>query len=568
MFRRLLTWSTRTTLWRPLVPLALVLGLVAGFGPAGGASSSASHVKMGGVVTIDNVSGSTWTCGFNPYTQASSAGQAFSAGIIYEPLWYINALNGRQRPWLATRYSWSNGNKTLTFNIRSGVKWSDGTALSARDVAFTFNLLKKYKGLDLNALWTVLSSVTSRGNSVVINFKKPSVPFFYYIADQTFVLPRHIWSSISNPITYNNPKPVGSGPFLLKTCSSQNIVYGRNPNYWQAPRPYISEVRYPAFLDNQPGNLYLAQGKANWGGQFIPNVKTYYLSRDPSNRHIWYPPSTSNVQLYPNLTAWPTNIPAVRKAISFALDRSQISRLGVYGYLPPANQTAIILPNYKGWYASGMAARYNYGYNAAKAVRLLQSAGFTKGSDGIFRNRAGRKLSLSILNVGAFTDWVAEVQIIVRNLRAIGIDASAQNVSGDTHAAREEQGHFQLAYDQPGGGPTPYYMYYQMLHSANTAPIGKTAPSNYERFRSRLVDRLLNQYSQTASSARQHQIIRRIQAVMLQQVPVIPVLEGIYWFQYDTSEIVGWPTPSNPYATPPPYNYPDWAVVLTTVHRK
>jgi peptide/nickel transport system substrate-binding protein len=51
-------------------------------------------------------------------------------------------------------------------------------------------------------------------------------------------------------------------------------------------------------------------------------------------------------------------------------------------------------------------------------------------------------------------------------------------------------------------------------------------------------------------------------------VPVIPVLEGIYWFQYDTSQIVGWPTPQNPYSTPPPYNYPDWAVVLTTVHRK
>lgn len=577
MIHRFLTRLARTNLWRPLIPLALVLALAAGFVPAGTASSSSSHsrgsgspsqVKMGGVVTIDNVSGSTWTCGFNPYAQAASAGQAYSAGIIYEPLWYINALNNRSRPWLATRYAWSHGNKTLTFTIRSGVKWSDGKPLTAADVAFTFNLLKKFKGLDLNALWTVLSSVSSSGHTVTLNFTKQAVPFFYYIADQTFVLPRHIWSKIANPVTDNNPKPVGSGPFLLKSCTNQNIIYTRNPNYWDAPRPYISQVRYPAFLDNQPGNLYLAQGKANWGGQFIPNVKSYYLARDPANRHTWYPPSTSNVQLFPNLTSWPTNIAAVRKAISYALNRRQISTLGVYGYLPPANQSGIILPNYKSWYDRGLSATYNYGYNPQKAVRLLRSAGFRKGSDGIFRNGAGRKLSLSILCVGAFTDWVAEVRIIVQDLRAIGIDATQQNVSGDTHTAREQQGQFQLTYDQPGGGPTPYYMYYQMLDSANTAAIGKNAPSNYERFRSARVDNLLNSYSHTTSGARQHQIINSIQKVMLQQVPVIPVLEGIYWFQYDTSQIVGWPTPSNPYATPPPYNVPDWAVVLTTVHRK
>lgn len=568
MFQRFLTRLAHQHLWRPLIPLALIAALAAGFGPAGGAIGSPSHVKMGGTVTIDNVSGSTWTCGFNPYTQAASAGQGYSAGIIYEPLWYINQLNNHGKPWLATSYAWSNGNKTLTFTVRNGVTWSDGKSLTAKDVAFTFNLLKKFKGLDLNALWTVLSSVSSSGNKVVIKFQKPAVPFFYYIADQTFILPQHIWSKIANPVTYNNAKPVGSGPFLLKSCTNQNISYVRNPHYWDAPRPYISQVNYPAFLDNQPGNLYLAQGKANWGGQFIPKVDSYYLAKDRTNRHIWYPPSTSNVQLYPNLTAWPTNILAVRKAISYALDRKQISQLGVYGYLPPANQTAIILPNYKSWYDAALAKKYNYGYNPSKAISLLQSAGFKKGSDGIFRDKSGKKLSLSILCVGAFTDWVAENQVIVRNLKAIGIDATAQNVSGDTHTAREQTGNFQLSYDQPGGGPTPYYMFYQMLDSANTAPIGKNAPSNYERFHSTTVDNLLKQYSQTASSGTQHQIIKKIQQVMLQQVPVIPVLEGIYWFQYDTTQIVGWPTAQNPYSTPPPYNVPDWAVVLTTVHLK
>jgi peptide/nickel transport system substrate-binding protein len=55
---------------------------------------------------------------------------------------------------------------------------------------------------------------------------------------------------------------------------------------------------------------------------------------------------------------------------------------------------------------------------------------------------------------------------------------------------------------------------------------------------------------------------------MVNDVPFVPILENVNWFQYDTSKIVGWPTPSNPYASPAPYNTPDWEVILTTVHLK
>src|SRR5919201_1053021 len=58
--------------------------------------------------------------------------------------------NAKATPWLATNWTWGNGNKTLTFTIRNGVKFTDGTPLSAADVAFTFNLMKKFPGLDIN----------------------------------------------------------------------------------------------------------------------------------------------------------------------------------------------------------------------------------------------------------------------------------------------------------------------------------------------------------------------------------------------------------------------------------
>lgn len=549
---------------RALVAVTLTLVLLGSPTSFASQQRSAPQVKVGGTLVIDNVSGSLWTCGFNPYS-SSTAG--WSAGIFYEPLYYVNALNSSTKPWLATAYAWSNGNKTLTFTIRNNVKWSDGKAFSAADVVYTFNLMKKFSGIDLNAIWTVLKSVTQQGNKVVLKFKAPSVSFFYYVADQTFILPQHIWSKISNPVTNTNKSPVGTGPFTLGSCSPQNITYKRNPKYWQKGKPYVSEVRYPAFLDNQPGNQYLASGLAQWGGQYIPNVQSYYLKGNPT-RHTWYPPATYNVNLYPNLTQWPTNILAVRKAISLGLDRKKVSTLGVYGYLPPANQTGIILPNWKSWYDSSVASKYNYGYSPSKAISLLQKAGFKRGSDGIFKDKSGRKLSLTIVNVGGFTDWVAECNLISSTLKQIGIQVTQAKLSGNDHTAREQTGHFQLAYDSPTGGPTPYYQFRQILASANTAAIGQTAASNFERFRSGAVDSLFKRYDNTTSAAMQHSIINQIQKVMLTQLPVIPVLEGVSWYQYDTSKLTAWPTPSNPYATPAPYDYPDWEVVLTTVHLK
>jgi len=82
-------------------------------------------------------------------------------------------------------------NKTLTFTVRSGVKWSDGVPFSAADVLYTFNLLKKYPALDLNAVWSVLSSVSSTGDKVTFDFKSAAVPYFYYIADQVPIVPQH-----------------------------------------------------------------------------------------------------------------------------------------------------------------------------------------------------------------------------------------------------------------------------------------------------------------------------------------------------------------------------------------
>src|SRR5271166_1806071 len=152
-------------------------------------SSTASTGKVGGKLVIDNESGGTWTCQFNPFNSAV-LGPGLTFALIYEPLEFVNILKSTSPPvpMLATSSQWSNGYKTLTFTIRSGVKWSDGQPFSAQDVAYTFNAMKSDKAIDLNALWIAdggpLTSVALNGTDrVVLTFDKPSQPLFYYVAD-------------------------------------------------------------------------------------------------------------------------------------------------------------------------------------------------------------------------------------------------------------------------------------------------------------------------------------------------------------------------------------------------
>src|SRR5215469_15025140 len=124
----------------------LAVGCSAGSGSTSN-NSGGGKTSANSVLTISNENGALWTCGFSPLNTSDTL---LSVGFVYEPLVFVNPLqNGKTTPMLATSWSWGPGNKTLTFTIRPGVKWSDGTPMTAADVAYTFNMIKKYPALDL-----------------------------------------------------------------------------------------------------------------------------------------------------------------------------------------------------------------------------------------------------------------------------------------------------------------------------------------------------------------------------------------------------------------------------------
>jgi len=199
----------------------------------------------------------------------------------------------------------------------------------------------------------------------------------------------------------------------------------------------------------------------------------------------------------------------------------------------------------------------------AKAMSILTKAGFKRSGNGTFTTPSGKPLALRIINIGGYSDWVASVQVIQNQLKAVGIQLTAENLSSTTYDTDLFNGKFQLAYSgNESGGPAPYYELRQILYSNNSAPIGQTAATNWERYSNKTTDALIEQYGATTSSAQQRAIVKKLEAVMVNEVPVIPVTESVDWYQYNTKSLGGWVTQGNPYAKPAAYEHPDWAVML------
>src|SRR5262249_17241442 len=99
-----------------------------------------------------------WKRTFNPFRNDADPRWPAAAGGA-EPLLIHNRATGGSGPWLGTEYKWAADNRTLRFTVRPGVLWSDGTAFGARDVVFTFDLMRRFPALDRQGIWEFLADV-------------------------------------------------------------------------------------------------------------------------------------------------------------------------------------------------------------------------------------------------------------------------------------------------------------------------------------------------------------------------------------------------------------------------
>lgn len=541
--------SLRMTMQKRIAPfgvlclLAITSAIMAACGS--GATTTTKHV----LTAICSVGGS-YTEDMSPFSPNVNCGVE---GLLYENLEYVNGVTGQETPMLATGHTLSADNMTLTFTIRQGVKWSDGKAFDANDVAFTFNLLKQYPDADAQGLWGFLSSVTATDATTVTMTFKTAAPTEIPFIEGVYIVPQHLWANVGDPAKYANASPIGTGPMTLESFSPQLIKYAKNANYWQASKVQVDELDYPVVNSNDTALLKMASGQADWTAIFDPAVQTAFVSKDPQH-NFSAPVPVVPVQIIPNLTNPLLSQLAVRQAISAALDRHAMAVSGEAGFEQPASPTGLMPgqekyldPKYGGTLPSFPAA------SPSAADTILTTAGFTKGSDGIYADKQGHKLSFSVTVPGDYSDYVADLGIAQQNLQAAGIGLTLNKVSDDAFRTDRATGNFQLLMSGGFFGPTPYYYLEPLLHSTH---IGGANGTNWSQWKDATTDSLLNDYASTGDATKQQQDIMKLTDIMASQLPVIPVLDAVQFFEYTTTHWVGWPTAQNLYAVGSAYSLP------------
>ena len=487
------------------------------------------------------------TQAFNPFVATQAAYGMGATGLIYEPLIEFNlAAPPKYYPWLATSYAWGDGGKQITFTIRSGVKWSNGKPLTPADVAFTYNMMKKNAAINLGGL--DISSVSTSGNNVTVTFPTAQYTNLQQIAGIA-VVPESIWSKVSNPATFTDPNPVGTGPFVLDSFTPQGFTLKRNPGYWQASMLKVNKVYFPVYTSNTGALSALFSGKIDWTGNFIPGLKKNFVDTNPKFHHYWEAPGGTN-SLMPNLNKWPTNQLAVRKAISLAIDRTLIATEGEASLENPVlNATGLTLPTFAAWSDPVKNLTVSPKAEPAAAKAVLKAAGYTLNSGGFFEKN-GKVVSIAITDPAAYTDYAQDDAIVAQELRAAGIDAKFQGQAVDTWAADVAAGNFQLTMHWSNGGITPYNMYNGWLNSS--LATGKSATGNYERLKEPSIDAALAQLAGASTTPEQTAALTPIAKYVAANLPIIPTTTASQWFEYNSEHFVGWPTEQNPYETGQP----------------
>jgi peptide/nickel transport system substrate-binding protein len=544
--------------WLAACAAISIAALLAACGGSSSSSSKSGGGKSSGssaVLTVESSQQNSITKNFNPYVPSSAATLLGATSLIYEPLLQFNAIKpGQQYNWLATGYTWSNGGKSITFNIRPGVKWSNGTPLTAADVAFTYNLVKKYPAANITGL--TIQGVSSSGNKVTLTFPSPQYSNLQNITS-VYIVPEATYSKVGDPGKYVDANPVGSGPYTVASFTPQGITLKANPSYWGG-KPAVSTVQYPVYSSANAALSALQTDQLHWAGNFIPGVQQVFVAGH-ANHKVWFVPVQTNA-LIPNLTKFPTNQLAVRQAISLAIDRTAISQQAHGGIAPPAsNASGLTLPVFQQFLAPSVANKtLNSHSDIAGAKAVLKAAGYVLGSDGLFRTKSGQTLKIDITNPSSFSDYAAGDAMIARSLRQAGIDATFVGQSVTAWSADIASGNFQMTQHWAQTSVAPYQLYSTWL---NSAFVTSNAAGNFERLKDPNVDAMLAKLAAAPTVAEQQATVAPIEEYVAANLPIIPTTFGVAFDEYNTSKFTGWPDANNPYESGSP-NTPTNEVVI------
>ncbi|MBD8065907.1 ABC transporter substrate-binding protein [Devosia sp. PTR5] len=506
------------------------------------------------VLTVSSEQGTTWVRNFNPFGQTTA--RFTTLDFIYEPLVVFNRLKGNEPTYrLAESYELADDLKSITFTLRDGLKWSDGEPLTADDVVFTYDYIKKFPALDFISVSAELASVEKVDDRTVkFTLNEPNSLIANTIVAMPIV-PEHIWAEIEDPVTFANETPVGSGPLTeITRFTPQVYEQCRNPNYWDADNLKVDCMRLPQLADNPQVLAALADGTLDWATSFVPDIDNTFVAKDPEHNKYWFTPSSLVSFQLSQVTPDENNRKAFtdvdfRRALSMLIDRQTIVDIAGYGY-PLVNEDPASLGElYKSFANPEVETEFGkYGkFDLEAGQALLDEAGYVDADgDGFRDNPDGTPIAIDIEVPNGWTDWIDAVQIAMESMTEAGLNVKMSTPEATVWTQDLIEGKYSMTLNALASAANPYFPY---IRSFNPDDFGKsrfTAPhwENQE-----VVD-LLNQYTQVKDPAEQKAIMDKVQMIVAEAMPIIPVYNSPSFYEYSTKRFTGWADAENPKYSP------------------
>ncbi|GIT78761.1 peptide ABC transporter substrate-binding protein [Leifsonia sp. LS1] len=528
----------------------LAIGALALTGCSGSGSNASSG--SGGSLTVAKPDGAAVLATEinNPFI-ATGSGQSLGYNrMIFEPLALVNPVGKNETtPWLASKVEWNSDYTQLTVTPREGVKWSDGKPFTADDIVYTFNLIKSTPALDLAGL--KLADVKKDGDNVVLSFTESK---FVKQGDvlQTAIVPEHVWKNISDPTKDAVKDAVGTGPYTIKTFSSQGVVLKARTDYWGGKVP-VGELKYLEYNDNTGLLRGLQNGETDWAQIFITDYQKNYVDKDPKHNVFWGANVLSPDMIVVNTTKAPFDNVAFRKAVNMVVDRKAHAEKArsnagpelknVTG-IPQPTGDQYIAPEYKD-------TEFTVDVDGAKKV--LTDAGYTW-KDGALIDPSGKPVSFTLQDPQGWNDYVTGIQLVATQVKStLGADAKVATPDADTWTTNIATGNFDAALHWSGSGSNPWHIYDDVMNGAylDQAADGKVA-DNFGRYNNPEANALLKEYAQASDDATRTAALNKIQKIFVEDVPAIAIGTHPQLAEYNTRKYVGWPSESDQYATADP----------------
>ncbi|MEO4001739.1 ABC transporter substrate-binding protein [Mesorhizobium sp. CAU 1732] len=432
---------------------------------------------------------------------------------IYEGLVWLDGESMPQ-PALASEWTISGDGQTYTFTLRDGVKWHDGENLTSADVKFTFDeALSQYHPRAANMIRRVELQVEAPDdNTVIFKLKQPYAPFLTQLSVMDApIIPEHIYAGTDIRTNPANDRPIGTGPFVFSGWErGLSITLDRNPDYWDAPKPYLDRIIYQ--IIPQPAGRVAAMetGEVDFAADYyLPKTD---LPRLMDSGQFTVREGGSLPAFYlamMNLNGPVFDKQEARQAMAFALDRSRMAMQVMNRFGRPGI----------GAFSDGFRWMLNeevnystlYPLDPEKAKELLAEAGIEPGTE------------VRVLYEATRPQLVTTAQLIREGLVAVGLQPILEPVENTVLVQRiYERRDFDMAILSYFSSGDPAIGYHR-LYLTNTENAINTNGSGYSNPK---VDELLNEATAELDREKRGEIYRDVQLILDQELPSLNLFEG------------------------------------------